>query len=66
MAIKRMEYNRSPKTPFYSALLYEKLVAPYLTYVVSGRKEVGTTNPAFVSTYVFRSCINDNLVIKNQ
>ena len=65
MAIKRMEYNRSPKTPFYSALLYEKLVAPYLPYVVTDRKEIGTTNPAFVSTHVFRTCINDNLAIKN-
>lgn len=64
MTIKRLEYERAPGSPFYSALLYERMVNEYKGYVVKQRLDFGTVNSAIVGTYVFRSCINENLSIK--
>lgn len=65
MTLKKMEYDRTPQTPFYSATLYDKIVRQYQDYVVKQRLDFGTVNSAIVGTYVFRSCINENLSIKN-
>jgi hypothetical protein len=65
MSVKRMEYDRTPQSAFYSAALYEKLMEQYRSYVVDQRKDFASVNSAIISTHVFRTCINNNLALKS-